>query len=125
MAKVTLVFGVLLMFMGAGFYMASVPHAPTALIPLYFGVVLAALGAVSRTDDAKRRALFMHIAVAVGLIGFLFPFIRAVPRALDMVRGVPVTRPLAVEEQMLMALVCLIFTGLCVRSFIEARRSRI
>ncbi len=125
MAKTAIVFGVLLMFLGAGVYLAAVPHAPTALIPLYFGVVLAALGALARTEDTKRRALWMHIAVTVGLLGFLFPLIRAFPGALKMVRGIQVARPLAIEEQMIMALVCLIFTGLSVRSFIEARRARI
>ncbi len=125
MARVTITFGVLLIFIGAGFYIATLPHARTALIPVYFGVALAVLGSLARTNDAKRRAFFMHIAVVLGLLGFLFPFIRAFRGAVNMMRGVAVAHALAVEEQMLMALVCLIFTGLCVRSFIEARRSRI
>ena len=125
MAKITIVFGVLLILLGAGFYAATAPHAPTALIPLYFGIVLAMLGALARTDDARRRMVFMHIAVTVVLLGLLFPFIRAFPGALRILRGMAVARPLAVEEQMAMALLCLLFTGLCVRSFIEARRARI
>ena len=124
-AKTAIVFGVLLMFLGAGFYFVTAPHAPTALIPVYFGLVLAVLGGLAHTEDAARRMLFMHIAVTVGLLGFLFPFVRAIVPAVRLVKGVSVTRPLAVEEQMLMALLCLLFTGLCVRSFIAARRSRI
>ena len=69
--------------------------------------------------------LVMHIAVTVGLLGFLFPFIRAASGAVRMLQGAAVAHPLAIEEQMLMALLCLIFVGLCVRSFIAARRSRI
>lgn len=125
MAKLTIAIGVVLALIGAGFYSMIVPHAPTSLIPLYFGVLLILLGALASTEDAKRRMLFMHIAVTVGLLGFIFPFVRAFAGAVKMVQGVAVAHPLAVEEQMLMAVVCLIFVLLCVRSFIAARRARI
>lgn len=122
MAKLTLVFGVLLIVLGAVFF--GLTHAPTSLIASYFGVVLAICGALSLTEDAKRRMLFMHIAVTVGLLGFLFPFFRAIGGAVKMMRGTAVAHPLAVEEQMIMAFLCLVFTVLCVRSFIAARRGR-
>lgn len=125
MGRITIIFGVLLALLGVGFYLAAVPHAPTSLIPLYFGLLLIVLGALAITDNAKRRMVVMHIAVTAGLLGFLFPFIRAVPGAIRMLQGVAVAHPLAIEEQMLMAVLCLIFTGLCVRSFIAARRARI
>ncbi len=125
MARTTIIVGVLLALLGIGFYFALVPHAPTSLIPLYFGVLLVVLGALAITEDTKRRMLVMHIAVTVGLLGFLFPFIRAVPGAIKMLQGAAVAHPLAIEEQMLMALLCLVFVGLCVRSFIAARRARI
>jgi hypothetical protein len=38
--------------------------------------------------------------------------------------GAPLAHAAAVDEQALMSLVCLVFTALCVRSFIAARRSR-
>ena len=125
MARVTIFIGVLLSLLGVGFFFAAVPHAPTSLIPLYFGIILVLLGALAMTEDTKRRMLVMHIAVTIGLLGFLFPFIRAVPGAIKMLQGVAVAHPLAIEEQMLMALFCLVFVGLCVRSFIAARRARI
>ncbi len=125
MANLTIRFGVLLMLLGAAFFFITVPHAPTSLIPLFFGLILAALGLAARTEDTKRRMLFMHIAVTVGLLGFLFPFIRSVKGAVTLIQGGTVAHPLAVEESMLMALICLVFTGLCVRSFITARRARI
>lgn len=122
MAKLTIVFGVLLIVLGLVFF--GMTHAPTSLIPTYFGVVLAVCGALAMTDDVKRRMLFMHIAVTFGLIGFLFPFFRSIGGAVQMMRGVAVAHPIAVEEQMGMALLCLVFTALCVRSFIAARRGR-
>ena len=125
MARLTMVVGVLLILLGAGVYV-GVAHAPTALIPAYFGVALLLCGALANTEDAKRRALWMHIAVTLGLVGFLFPFVRSIGGAVKMVSGHAdqVSRPLAVQESMVMALICLIFTVLCVRSFVRARITR-
>lgn len=124
MAKTTVVVGVLLVLLGAGVYAAIVPHAPTSLIPAIFGVLLVVLGLLAQTDDNKRRMIVMHIAVTIGLIGFLFPFVRSVGGAVKMLQGIAVAHPLAVKESMAMALICLVYTALCVRSFIDARRSR-
>jgi hypothetical protein len=38
--------------------------------------------------------------------------------------GAPLAHPVAVEDQAAMAVICLVFVGLCVRSFIAARRGR-
>ena len=124
MAKTTIVFGVLLIVLGVAVYASITPHAPTSLIPAYFGAVLAVLGLLAEMPDAKRRMLVMHIAVTVGLLGFILPFARSIGGAVKLLRGLPVLRPLAVEESMAMALICLVYTALCVRSFIAARRSR-
>lgn len=125
MAKIAMVTGVLLILLGAGVYL-GVAHAPTALIPAYFGLVLVICGLLANTEDAKRRMLWMHIAVTVGLVGFLLPFVRSVGGAVKLLTGHAdqVLRPLAVEESMAMALICLVFTALCVRSFIKARITR-
>jgi len=39
--------------------------------------------------------------------------------------GVTVARPAMVHEQVVVALLCLIFVVLCVRSFIAARKARV
>ena len=125
MARLTMATGVLLILLGVGVYL-GMAHAPTALIPAYFGVALLLCGAMASTPDAKRRMLWMHIAVTLGLLGFVFPFFRSAGGAIKMLTGHAnqVLRPLAVEESMAMALICLVFTGLCVRSFIQARITR-
>ena len=69
MATTTIGFGVVLILLGlAGFFGTGSAH-PTALIPAVFGILLAVLGAMAK--DEKRRKLAMHIAVTVGLLGFL------------------------------------------------------
>ena len=123
MAKLTLMFGVLLVAVGiAGYVMTGSSH-PTALIPCWIGVVLGVCGLLANTEDAKRRALWMHVAVTVGLLGFL----GTIKGAIDTMRlahGTAFEHPIAVEEKGVTCLLCLIFVAFCVRSFIEARRAR-
>ena len=123
MAKVTIVFGVALIALGAGFYLATGATAPTSLIPAYFGIVLAICGILANSPEPGRRMLWMHIAVTFGLLGFIFPAARTI-MAFVKAHGASVPRPLAVAEQGIMAVVCLIFVALCVQSFIAARRAR-
>lgn len=123
MAKLTIVFGILLILLGIIGFVATGSHAPTALIPSFFGLLLTLFGSLARTEDAKNRMLWMHIAVTVGLLGFLF----TTPGLINVIRmasGVTVKRPAAAIEQAFMWVVCGIFVALCVRSFINARRSR-
>ncbi len=123
MAKLTIGFGILLILLGAGAYL-FVSHYPHTLIPVAFGLILAILGSLANTEDAKRRMLFMHIAVTVGLLGFL----GTIPGIIGIIRlwsGQVVARPDAAKVQALMGMICLIFVLLCVRSFINARRSRL
>jgi hypothetical protein len=67
--------------------------------------------------------LWMHIAVTIALLGFIFPGFMAIKEWLAAGSG-PLAHPAAAQEQAVMSIVCLILTALCVRSFIAARRSR-
>jgi membrane-bound ClpP family serine protease len=125
MAKLTLVTALVLIILGVAFFVATGSHAPTALIPASFGIVLGILGFLANTGDNKRRMIFMHIAVTVGLLGVIFPGWRAASAFIaSTTNGSAITRPLAVEEEFAMAVICLIFVLMCVRSFIAARRAR-
>jgi hypothetical protein len=124
MAKLTLVVALVLIVLGIAVFVATGSQAPTALIPAWFGILLGILGFFANTKDSKRRMLFMHIAVTVGLIGFIFPGWRAAGDLITLMHGQTVLRPIAMQEELAMALICLIFVLLCVRSFIAARRAR-
>jgi hypothetical protein len=65
----------------------------------------------------------MHVAVTVGLLGFLGAGAMAIIETVK-AHGGPLAHPVAVESQAAMAVICLVFVGLCVRSFIAARRDR-
>jgi len=123
MAKLTIVFGVILILLGlAGFFATGHTH-PTALIPSGFGLLLSIFGLLANTPDTKRRMLFMHIAVTLGLLGFLAT-ITGLMHWFQMLGGKVFPHPPAVESQAAMSVVCLIFVLLCVRSFIAARKAR-
>lgn len=124
MAKITLVFAVALIILGVAVFIATGSHAPTALIPAYFGIFLGILGLLANTEDGKRRMLFMHIAVTVGLIGVIFPGWRAASEFIASARWSAMPHPAAVKEEFAMATICLVFVLVCVRSFISARRTR-
>lgn len=125
MAKFTIVVGLILVVLGVAVFVATGSHAPTALIPTYFGILLGILGMLANTDNSKRRMLFMHIAVTVGLIGFIFPGWRGMGDLITQMHGQIVLRPVAMKEELAMAAICLVYVLLCVRSFISSRRSRV
>jgi len=77
-AKLAIWFGVALIVLGmAGFVLTGHVH-PTALIPGWFGIALAICGILASMSDARRRMLWMHIAVTIGLVGFVFPGVMAI-----------------------------------------------
>lgn len=94
------------------------PLSYTSLIPAGIGVVLMILGHLSVMNDSMRKHL-MHVAVIIGLLGFL--------AALGGLfrKGLPTALSAGVLSQIAMAVVCLAFVVLCVRSFIAVRRVRV
>ena len=123
MAKVTIGFGVVLVALGVWGYVATGSEHPTALIPVWAGLLFGLFGELANTESSKRRMVWMHVAVTVALLLFL-GLIPAVVDEVRMLRGTVFPHPIAVEEKAAMSLLCLVFVGLCVRSFIAARKAR-
>jgi hypothetical protein len=115
MAKLTMVFGVVLIGLGLLAYHAG-GHGHSAML----GGALLVCGLLANTENPKQRMIWMHIAVTLGLIGFLFPGITGL---MDLHKaGKNVTE---VHLRLVTSVVCLVYTALCVRSFIAARRARL
>jgi hypothetical protein len=117
--RVAIVFGLLLIALGAGGFFGTGSEHPTALIPSGFGAVLVLLGVLALKEARRKHA--MHAAAAVGLIGALGG---AVMLVLPFAKGTGIQRPAAYGCTAAMTLLCLIFVGLCVNSFVQARRRR-
>lgn len=94
----------------------------TALIPTWFGLVLLVFGLLGFKEGLRKHV--MHVAAALGLIGVLATF-RGLLMGFALVFGAEIERPVpAVVTQSLMAIGCIAFLALCIRSFIQARRQR-
>ena len=121
MAKLAMFVGLVLVAISVAFWFLMGRADMAALHPAGLGVLMLVAGALANSEDTKRRMLWMHIAVTLGLIGLLITGIRALLELAHHTFGV---HPLAFQERAIVAVICLIFVVLCVRSFIAARRSR-
>ena len=112
-------FGRLLLLVGIiGYaYGMSVGNASvTAFIPAAFGILLMLFGHLAIRSEGARKHL-MHAALVVALIGFIVPAARLVSKMADL------TMSAAVVSQLAMAVICLLFVILGIRSFAAARRA--
>jgi hypothetical protein len=123
LAKVTLVFAVLLIALGLAGYLGTGSVHNTALIPAWIGLALGFGGLFAISPSEARRKLFMHINVTIGLLGFIGSTVEAI-------RGYVHAKSLGLEPDQIaltskvtLAGLLLIYVILCVRSFIAARRS--
>lgn len=121
MAKVTMGFGAVLVVLGLVGYFGSGASSPTALIPSVVGLILLGLGAAARNPD--RRAMTMHIAAAIALVGLLGSAMGLADLG-DLLAGNDLERPWAVGVQSAMSVILLAYLVMAVRSFRAARRNR-
>jgi len=117
-SKITIAVGAFLIVLGLIGYLGTGMVSWTALIPAFFGLLLTILGVLALQEGWRKHA--MHVAVIIGLVGFLggaFSFMRPLLSGGEL-------KPMAATMQALMALTCAAFVGLCVKSFIDARVAR-
>jgi hypothetical protein len=119
MAQLTVTVGGLLVILGVAGYVMTDMVSPTALIPAVFGAALAVLGLLGRAE--ARRKSMMHLAMGVALLGIIGSIggLSSLPALLS---GAPVERPAAAIAQSVMALTLILYLGLGIRTFVQARR---
>ncbi len=121
MAKVSIVIGLILIILGLISYFGISSESITALIPAFLGVPILILGFLSLNEKYLKHS--MHAAAVLMLLGFggtvsgLIKFFR-------MLGGEIFERPSAISIQAIMAVICLIFLVLAIKSFIDARRGK-
>ena len=121
MARVTLLFAVLLIALGLAGFLGTGSLHPTALIPTWFGLALGIGGLLAISPSESRRKLFMHINVTIGLLGFLGAAVEAVRGCLHAASAGLAPDQIALASKLTMSGLMLIYVLLCVRSFIIAR----
>lgn len=124
MARNTTLLGAALIVLGIAAYVITAAESITALIPMFFGLPLLALGRLAETQEAKRKH-YMHAAAGIALLGFIGT-VGAVRFALYLVSVGPVhvDNPPAVIARTIMAALCGVYLYFSVQSFLAARRAR-
>ena len=122
MAKVTLVFAALLVILGLAGFLGTGSVHPTALIPTWIGLAMGFGGLLAISKQESRRKLFMHINVTIGLLGFLGS-VAEIVRSMVSSKTLDSTAVAALAAKTAMAWLLLIYVILCVRSFVDARRT--
>jgi hypothetical protein len=117
---VTIVFGAVLVGLGlwGRFGTTGGENSITSLIPAFVGLPLALLGLLALKESMLKHA--MHAAAVIGLIGFLGGCGDLIRR---LVQKGAIEGPSGLSAVLMTAL-CGVFVGLCVNSFIQARRRR-
>lgn len=126
MARIAMFFGALLVILGIVLYSQSELEGLrklTALIPAAIGLLLVLLGQIASGGSEKMRMHTMHAAAMLGLIGLIGGAVMAVRGAIALSSDSPPSK-LALGGQAIMAVLCGVFVGLCVKSFIDVRRAR-
>lgn len=113
MAGKTIGFGIALIILGLVGYLGTGTSSVTALIPAFFGAPLVILGWLAK--DASKRKVVMHIAVVVALLGFVGALYSVIARSGS-------AHWTATAAQAVMVVLTGVYVGLCVKSFIDARR---
>ena len=123
MAWPTLICGALLVLIGIVGYGASDVQPPprTALIPAAFGAALLLCGSLAFNPKFRKHA--MHVAAMIGLIGAIGGFMPLIRQMTKPGADFDPTKKSAIAGE-LMILVCVVFVGMCVNSFIQARKAR-
>lgn len=117
-----MLFGFILAVLGVAGYSFSGAGSMTALIPAFFGIALYICGRIGMAAPNTRKHV-MHVAALVALIGTLGGLGMGLPKLPALLAG-EAERPFAIWLQLGMGVLLLIFLGLCIRSFIHARKNR-
>jgi hypothetical protein len=119
MENISMIYGTFLIIWGIVVTILSDSQSITSLIPAIFGLPII-IGSFFAKKFPNKKKLLMHIVVLIGLIIFL--------GGLDLIRGVMqgsiFTNIWASSSKFMMMISGLVFTVLCIKSFIFNRKNK-
>ena len=119
MESISITYGIFLIIWGVAVSFISGSNSLTSLIPTIFGLPILLFSILSFKFPDKKK-LFMHIVVTFGLI----IFIGGLDFSRGLIKGTSFNNMWADTSKLMMLITGLIFTFLCVKSFIFARKNR-
>jgi|TARA_B110000495_G_C22811248_1_gene473595 uncharacterized protein YhhL (DUF1145 family) len=117
MEKISLIYGLFLILWGAAVSYLSASNSITSYIPSMFGLPILFFAILALLIPSKKK-LLMHIVVTFGLIVFLggLDFLRSIGNLFENIW--------ADSSKLMMLITGAIFTLLCIKSFIFARKNK-
>ena len=119
MEKVSISYGIFLIVWGITVSFISGSDSMTSFIPTIFGLPILLFAFLTVKLPSKKK-LFMHIVVTFGLI----VFIGGLDFSRGLLKGTSFNNMWADTSKLMMLITGLIFTFLCVKSFIFARKKK-
>ena len=119
MESVSIIYGIFLIIWGVAVSFISGSNSLTSFIPSIFGLPILLFSILS-VKFQNRKKLFMHIVVTFGLI----VFIGGLDFSRGLIKGTSFTNMWADTSKLMMLITGLMFTYLCIKSFIFARKNR-
>ena len=120
MESVSITYGIFLIIWGVAVSFISGSNSLTSFIPSIFGLPILLFSCLTVKLPSKKK-LFMHIVVSFGLI----VFIGGLDFSRGLIKGTMFDNVWADTSKLMMLVTGLIFTILCVKSFIFARKNKI
>jgi hypothetical protein len=122
MVKITIWTGIILFVLGLVSFILTGSQSFTALIPSAFGVLLFICALIAGNEN--RQKIAMHIAQVLALLGLLGSISGLVKLLIYVFGTGMLERPAAIIAQTIMAIICLIYLILGIRTFINARKTQ-
>ena len=119
MESISIIYGIFLIIWGIGVSFISSSNSLTSFIPTIFGLPILLFSILS-VKFQNRKKLFMHIVVTFGLI----VFIGGLDFSRGLIKGTSFSNMWADTSKLMMLITGLMFTYLCIKSFIFARKNR-
>ena len=119
MESIAIIYGIFLIIWGIAVSFISGSNSLTSFIPSIFGLPILLFSILSVKLPNKKK-LFMHIVVTFGLI----VFIGGLDFSRGLMKGTSFNNMWADVSKLMMLITGLIFTYLCIKSFIFARKNR-
>ena len=119
MESVSIIYGIFLIIWGVAVSFISGSNSLTSFIPSIFGLPILLFSFLTVKLPGKKK-LFMHIVVSFGLI----VFIGGLDFSRGLLKGTSFNSMWADISKLMMLTTGLIFTFLCVKSFIFARKNK-
>ncbi|MEM7384071.1 MAG: hypothetical protein AAF514_03920 [Verrucomicrobiota bacterium] len=116
MTRNTILLGIFLIILGVAAYFMTGRASVTAMIPAFVGAPIALLGFIATNE--KLRKHMIHLALVLALLGAVAGFMQSAKAMGDPEKAA------TLYTCLLMAVPCLLYVVLGVRSFIAARKAR-